>query len=85
MAKRGNRNRPSRWRSCRSLPKDDGGGGGGKVDLTGIDIFERRAQTHGTRIHKSGDPKHITVTPSQLPITICGNNEITCGNSYSTL
>lgn len=29
--------------------------------------------------------KHIQLRPSQLPATIYGNNEITCGNSYSTL
>src|SRR6266851_1004374 len=29
--------------------------------------------------------KHLQLTQSQLPATIYGNNEITCGNSYSTL
>jgi len=29
--------------------------------------------------------KHMQLRPSQLPATIYGNNEITCGNSYSTL
>jgi hypothetical protein len=29
--------------------------------------------------------KEMKFTPSQLPATIYGNNEITCGNSYSTL
>ena len=29
--------------------------------------------------------KDMKFTPSQLPATVFGNNEITCGNSYSTL
>lgn len=29
--------------------------------------------------------KHIVLTPNQLPATIYANNEITCGNAYSTL
>lgn len=29
--------------------------------------------------------KDMRFTPSQLPATVYGNNEITCGNSYSTL
>ena len=29
--------------------------------------------------------KDLTFTPAQLPATIYANNEISCGNSYSTL
>jgi len=29
--------------------------------------------------------KHMQLRPNQLPAAIYGNNEITCGNSYSTL
>jgi hypothetical protein len=33
---------------------------------------------------RSNGRKDMKFTPSQLPATV-GNNEITCGNSYSTL
>jgi hypothetical protein len=43
----------------------------------------------GANIPVSGNSsivvKDMKFTPSQLPATIYGNNEITCGNSYSTL
>jgi hypothetical protein len=32
-----------------------------------------------------GEMERASFTPSELPATIYGNNEITCGNSYSTL
>jgi hypothetical protein len=32
-----------------------------------------------------GEMERASFTPSELPATIYGNNEITCGNAYSTL